>query len=98
MTAYVVWEASIPDMFKMEPYAERVGATLDAFGGRYLVRLGETDLIEGSLGAHVGRVMLEFPDMDTARAWYRSDMYQEIIRLRTDNASGNLYFMEGVPD
>ncbi len=96
MTAYVVWEATIPDMSRMQAYAEKVGATLDAFGGRYLVRLGETDVREGTLGAHSSRVMLEFPDMDTARAWYTSDMYQEIIALRTDNASGNLYFMQGV--
>ncbi len=96
MTAYVIWEATIPDVTKMQAYAERVVATLDAFGGRYLVRLGETDLREGSLGEHVGRVMLEFRDMETARAWYTSDMYQAIVALRTDNASGNLYFMQGV--
>ncbi|MEP0068197.1 DUF1330 domain-containing protein [Pyruvatibacter sp.] len=96
MTAFVVWEATIPDMGKLQAYAEKVGATLDAYGGRYLVRLGETDLREGSLGEHAGRVILEFPDMETARAWYTSDMYQAIVALRTDNASGNLYFMQGV--
>jgi len=96
MTAYVVWEATIPDMSRMQAYAEKVRVTLDAFGGQYLVRLGETDVREGTLGPHSGRVMLAFPDMAAARAWYMSDMYQEIIALRTDNASGNLYFMQGV--
>jgi pimeloyl-ACP methyl ester carboxylesterase len=43
-------------------------------------------------------VVLEFPDMDAARGWYRSAAYQSIVRLRTDNADGDTVLVEGVAE
>lgn len=67
-------------------YMERIQATMDQFGGRFLVH-GETpDVREGEWEGAL--VLLEFPDMGSARAWYDSPAYREIKHLRTDHIPG----------
>ncbi len=44
-----------------------------------------------------GYVLIEFPDMDKARAWYESDAYQAILPMRTDNMDGTAVLLQGVP-
>jgi uncharacterized protein (DUF1330 family) len=76
-------------------YIERIQATMDPFGGRFLVHGSNPDVIEGPLeGSYV---LIEFPDMDKARAWYRSDAYREILPMRTDNMEGTVVLLQGVP-
>ena len=43
-------------------------------------------------------IVLEFPDMDAARGWYRSAPYQAIVWLRTDNSQGDTVLVEGVAE
>jgi uncharacterized protein (DUF1330 family) len=74
---------------------ERIQDTMDPFGGRFLVHGTAPDVIEGPLeGAYV---LIEFPDMDKARAWYESDAYQAILPMRTDNIEGAAVLLQGVP-
>ncbi|MER7545295.1 DUF1330 domain-containing protein [Actinomadura sp.] len=76
-------------------YMERIQDTMDPFGGRFLVHGTAPDVIEGPLeGAYV---LIEFPDMDKARAWYESDAYQAILPMRTDNIDGTAVLLQGVP-
>jgi uncharacterized protein (DUF1330 family) len=76
-------------------YMERIQDTMDPFGGRFLVHGTAPDVIEGPLeGAYV---LIEFPDMDKARAWYESDAYQAILPMRTDNIEGTAVLLQGVP-
>ncbi|WP_194815118.1 DUF1330 domain-containing protein [Nocardia sp. XZ_19_385] len=78
-------------------YLERVQATLDPFGGRFLVHGPPLEVLEGDWPGTM--VLLEFPDVERARAWYHSPAYQEILRLRADHIDGNLVLVEGVgPD
>jgi uncharacterized protein (DUF1330 family) len=65
-------------------YLERIDATLAPFGGRFIVHGGETEVLEGSWPGFV--IVIEFPDNGRARAWYRSDAYQEIVRRSFINA------------
>jgi uncharacterized protein (DUF1330 family) len=78
----------------IEEYLRRIDETLAPFGGRFLVHGGRIEVVEGSWPGHL--VVLEFPDMDAARAWYRSPAYQSIVRLRTDNSDGDTILVDGV--
>jgi uncharacterized protein (DUF1330 family) len=75
-------------------YLERVEATFEPFGGRWLV-LGEHDeVLEGAWPGSV--VLMEFPDREAAQAWYHSPAYQEILHLRTDNAVSDMILVDEV--
>ena len=75
-------------------YMSQVQATLDPFGGRFLVHGGEIDVREGDWPGDV--VLVEFPDLERARAWYDSPAYQEILPLRADHLAGELVLVDGV--
>lgn len=77
-------------------YIERLQSTMDPFGGRFLVHGKEVEVLEGPFPGTV--VMIGFPDMDRARAWYASDAYQAILPLRTDHIAGEAILVEGVAD
>jgi uncharacterized protein (DUF1330 family) len=75
-------------------YLRRIDATLDPFGGRFLVHGGRIHPLEGQFDAAL--VVLEFPGLDAARDWYHSPAYQEILPLRTGNSHGIAFLVEGV--
>jgi uncharacterized protein (DUF1330 family) len=75
-------------------YLRRIDATLEPFGGRFLVHGGRVHPLEGDFDATM--VMLEFPSLDAARDWYHSPAYQDILPLRTGNSRGIAFLVEGV--
>ena len=85
-----------PDRF-MSEYVSKVGEVVEAFGGKYLVRGGEISYQEGeSLGDTT--VVIEFPSRDAALAWESSEQYQAIIKGRTENSTGPVIIIDGVPE
>jgi len=96
MAAYAIVELEIINMAGMTPYLERVPSTIEAHGGRYLVRAGETEVAEGGLGEYPLKVILEFPSMESAKGWYQSKEYQAILPYRTANSKGNFVWVEGI--
>ncbi|MET9321642.1 DUF1330 domain-containing protein [Streptomyces sp. NPDC003038] len=76
-------------------YIEEIQATMEPFEGRFLVHGKEVEVLEGSFPGTV--VMVGFPDIERARAWYASAAYQEILPLRTDYIAGEVILVEGVP-
>jgi uncharacterized protein (DUF1330 family) len=77
-------------------YIERIDATLQPFGGRFRVHGGPIELLEGRWSGDL--IILEFPDRERARAWYRSSAYQAILPLRTEHSDGDVLFIDTVPD
>jgi uncharacterized protein (DUF1330 family) len=75
-------------------YIERIQGTLDPYQGRFLVHGAEVEVVEGPWPGTV--VVVEFPDVESARAWYRSPAYQAILPLRTDNIDGSAIIVPGV--
>jgi len=75
-------------------YLRRIDATLRPYGGRFLVHGGPLEVLEGSWPGTA--IIIEFPDVDSARDWYRSAAYQEILRLRTDHSESDIILIEGV--
>jgi uncharacterized protein (DUF1330 family) len=94
MPAYALGELEITNMEGMRPYIDAVAGTIAAYGGRYLVRAGAAEVVEGSLG-YPAKVILEFPSMEMAKRWYASPEYQAILPHRLKNAKTNLVWLEG---
>ncbi|WP_340115891.1 DUF1330 domain-containing protein [Pelagibius sp. 7325] len=77
-------------------YLKRIDATLEPFGGRYVVHGGRPTVLEGGWVGDL--VIIGFPDRQSAEAWYHSPAYREIIALRTDNSAGDVILVEGVKE
>jgi uncharacterized protein (DUF1330 family) len=85
----------VTDPERYDEYKTKAAATIVAAGGRYLVRGGDVDVLEGE--APAGRtVVLEFPTMQAALDWYRGDEYTEIRKLREGAARARMYVVDGV--
>jgi uncharacterized protein (DUF1330 family) len=96
MAAYALAHLRTPQInADVLEYIERIQATLDPFGGRFIVHGATVEVIEGSWPGTV--VIIEFPDADAARAWYDSPAYREILPLRTTNIEGDTIIVDGVP-
>jgi len=99
MTAYLINHVRQPGILNPEvlDYLDQVQATLDPFNGKFIVQGGEVELKEGAWPGAV--IVLSFPDMTSARDWYKSPSYQKILHLRTDHLIGDVILVEGVaPD
>jgi len=99
MTAYLINHLRQPGVLDNDvlDYLDQVQATLDPFGGRFIVQGGELEVLEGAWAGAV--IVLSFPDMPKAREWYKSEAYQKILHLRTDHIVGDVLLAEGVaPD
>jgi len=94
MAAYALIELEIASMDGIGPYMAGVSDTIAKHGGKYLVRGGNTEVVEGGLGYPV-KVVLEFPSMDAAKNWYGSAEYQAILPIRKANTKGNFVWAEG---
>ena len=95
MPAYVIAEVDVTDPVAYQKYTARTPDAIAAFGGRFLVRGGTVDSREGPPPA--GRVVLiEFPDLATARRFYDSPEYQTILPLRLAASKGRFFMVEGV--
>ncbi|NLU66705.1 DUF1330 domain-containing protein [Streptomyces sp. HNM0574] len=78
-------------------YVERIQATLDPYGGRFLTHGGRQEVREGAVPGAL--VLIAFPGLDAARAWYESPAYQALVPLRTRHIEGDVVLVEGVgPD
>ena len=95
MPAYLVANVEVTDPAGYEQYKQRVTATIEAFGGRYLVRGGATEVLEGDWMPK-RLVILEFADMARLKAWYQSPEYKPLIELRQKTTTSTLVAVEGV--
>ncbi|HYY99011.1 MAG TPA: DUF1330 domain-containing protein [Pyrinomonadaceae bacterium] len=95
MAAYIVVEVEVRDRERYEDYKRLVPPTLAEYGGRFLVRGGAAETLEGDWSpARI--VVLEFPDAARARAWWASDAYAPAKRLRQQTADTRMILVEGV--
>jgi len=75
-------------------YLERIDATLQPFDGHFIVHGGPPELLEGTNPGTL--IVIEFPDRAAAQQWYGSSAYQAILPLRTENADGTVFLIDGV--
>ncbi len=97
MPAYVIVETDVHDPELYERYRAASPGVVHAGGGRFVARGGELAVFEGDW--HPSRVViLEFPDLETAKSWYASDSYQEARRLREGAASLRMVAVQGLDE
>ena len=95
MPAYLVFiKEREHDSAAMADYAAKAGASLGGHSAKPLAYYGAIETLEGPDAA--GCVMIEFPTMDEARAWYNSDAYQEARQLRFQGADYRVILTQGV--
>ena len=96
--AYVIAHITLTNRDRfMSEYVSKVGEIVKTFGGKFLVRGGETSYQEGeSLGDTTA--VIEFPSRDAALAWESSEQYQAIVKGRTENSTGPVIIIDGVPE
>ncbi|MDH6214033.1 DUF1330 domain-containing protein [Streptomyces pseudovenezuelae] len=97
MTAYVIahLQEAAPHP-EIAEYVERIPATFEPYGGRFLVHVAKHEVVEGSWPGHV--VVIAFPGMAEARAWWDSPEYQEIAPLRARHIPSDIVLVPGVPE
>jgi uncharacterized protein (DUF1330 family) len=93
--AYVLVDVNITDPERYDAYRALAGPAAEAAGGRYLARGGATRVLEGD---HVPNrvVILEFPDIESAQAWYDSPQYTAAREAREGAAVCSFIAVEGV--
>jgi uncharacterized protein (DUF1330 family) len=95
VTAYVIANIKVTDPAGYEGYKKVAGAAIEACGGRYLVRGGKTDVLEGEW--HPDRmVVLEFDSVEKARAWWNSTQYAAARGIRQRTAISSVIVVEGI--
>lgn len=95
MAAYLVVEVEVRDAERYEDYKRMVPASLAAFGGKFIVRGGRAECLEGEWAP--GRVViLEVPSAERAKAWWASAEYAEAKALRQATARTKMIIVEGV--
>lgn len=96
MPAYVIVDITVRDRETYERYKQLATPAVAAYGGRYLVRGGATETLEG--GWSPSRfVILEFPTLELGRAWWRSPEYAPAKALRQKCAETDMLLAEGIP-
>ena len=97
MSAYLVAHLSVTDPDAFEKYRAAAPEVIAGFGGRYLVRGGAVEPLEGDW--RVARlVVIAFESMAQAKRFYHSPEYQAILPLRLASAEGEVVLVEGVPE
>lgn len=94
MTAYVIVEMDVTDPEGIVAYRELSTIAAQVHGATYLARGGTTELLEGDVEPK-RIVLLEFADLDAARAWYHSAEYQEAKAARAGIATARFVAVEG---
>ena len=96
MAAYLIADVDLTQPIGYEVYVEKVPAVIAAHGGRYIVRGGACEVLEGGGEAH-RRVVLEFPTMAQLKAFWDSPEYLPLRALRERHAKSHIVAVEGVP-
>lgn len=95
MPAFVIVEIDILDPVGYEEYKKLAGATVDNYGGKYIVRGGRTEVLEGDWKPK-RIVVLQFDSRQHAKDWLNSEEYREPRKMRHRTARTNMILVEGM--
>ena len=95
MSAYVIVEIDVQDPAGYEEYKKSASATVHAHGGKYIVRGGKTEVLEGDWQPK-RIVVLEFESTERAKEWLNCEEYREPRKMRHGTAKTNMILVEGV--
>ena len=95
MAGYVIADVEVTNPELFAEYRELVSQTVEAYGGRYLARGGDTTLVEG-MRAPGRTVIIEFESAARAKEWYYSPEYEPVKKMRLESAASSVIITEGV--
>jgi len=95
MPAYVFVNVNVTDPVRYEEYRKLAGPTVTAYGGRFIVRGGAAEVLEGSFEPR-RIVLLEFPTAGRAKEWWSSPEYAPVMKIRHATATTDMILIEGV--
>jgi uncharacterized protein (DUF1330 family) len=95
MSAFIIVEVEVLDKQRYETYKQMVPPSLEAYGGKFLVRGGSVETLEGEWSPK-RLVILEFSSMEEAKAWWESQEYSEAKAVRQASANTQMILAEGV--
>ena len=93
MAAYIIARIEVTNLEAYKEYAAQTPAVAESFGGKFLVKAGAFTQVEGA--GPDRHVVIEMPDVATAKAFYASDEYQAILPLALNNSNRDLVIVEG---
>jgi len=96
MAAYIIAQLTVHDPSWVKEYGNVVGPLVAEHGGRYLVSSPKTAQLEGTSAVPTVTAILEFPDLESAQAFYDSDAYKPQLEARLAGATGDLWLVPGV--
>lgn len=94
MPAYIIVEVDIHNQEAYEGYKLLTPASLVPYDGRFIVRGGKTELLEGEQEPK-RIVVLEFPTVEKAKQWWNSEEYAPAKKIRQANSSTRMFVVEG---
>ncbi len=94
MPAYIIVEIDIVDPVGYEEYKKRAAATVEKYGGKYIVRGGETEVLEGEWKPK-RIVVLQFDSTQHAKEWLNCEEYREPRKMRHRTSRTNMILVEG---
>ncbi len=95
MVAYLIVDVDVKDPVRYAEYVQQVPPTIAKYGGKFLVRGGKTEVIEGTWQPK-RVVVLEFESVARAKEWYHSEEYRGPRDIRWSASTANLIVVEGV--
>tara|TARA_Y100000590_G_scaffold460635_2_gene620383 strand:+ start:447 stop:734 length:288 start_codon:yes stop_codon:yes gene_type:complete len=95
MAGYVIADVNVHDADTFSEYRNQVEPTVELYGGEYIVRGGELEVVEGEWQLN-RMVVIRFDNVASAKEWYYSDEYKGPMALRHQSATTNVVFVEGV--
>ena len=96
MTAYILARVEVRDWDRYGDYVRQTPRVIATFGGRFLIRGGDAVALEGPPET-LRIVLIEFPSLDHAKAFYASPDYQRVKALRDGAGTGTFTAIDGFP-
>ena len=95
MASYIIVDVDVKDAKAFEAYKQPTAASIAQYGGRFIVRTSEYEVLEGNWRP-TRLVVLEFPSVEAARRWYASEEYRKVMPIRLRHAVSNIILVDGV--
>ena len=95
MSGFAIFNIDVKKPEEYKEYVEKVKPIAEKFGGDYIIRGGETKIVEGKWN-YPRTVVIKFPTFEKALDWYNSEEYKPIKQIRLDNSVSNGIIIKGV--
>ena len=95
MTGFAIFNIDIKKPEEYKEYVSKVKPIAEKYGGEYIVRGGENEIVEGTW-TYPRTVIIKFPTYEKALEWYNSDEYKPVKDIRLQNSEGSNIIVKGI--